>query len=107
MELFVLTTLGVGLILSGVAFAVVGQGMLDRAVDRRTELLCRHIDVIRQRIDKLTLELERGKSECCSKELPRWDEPTDPNFSWDKQASGQCSVHSRPEGTERYPVQEG
>ena len=108
MELFVLTALAVGLILSGIAFAIIVREMFERAIDRKTELVCKHIDVLHYRINKLeALDLKRGKNEQCSKEVPKWDEVTDPNFSWDKQASGQCSVHSRPEGTKRYPAQEG
>jgi len=112
MEYFVLTVLGLALIITGVTAVLITQGMFDRAFEKKLPLVYQHISNfvnaqtkdLQEQIDKLK---KRGKCGRCKEDVPTWDEVTDPGFGRDKQVSRQCGGNTWPEGPECDPSQEG
>jgi|TARA_R110000824_G_scaffold5670_11_gene26161 hypothetical protein len=106
MNYLALTMIVIALIISGIAIVLMIQSMFDRAFDRKLILVYNQVSnfvngqtkELQKQIDEL--KEKRGKCERCEKGVPRWDEITDPGFSWDKQASRQRGGDTWPEGQE-------
>ncbi len=107
MQILSLTIIVFSLILLGAIAGIYVQGKID-ALHQHVESVHNELKVQAAVLHTKIIYLERGIDDARNdvKTISERDEVTDPGFTWNKQISRQCSIDSRPQGTQRYPSQE-